>query len=358
MKWKSDWDVVKEHFSAWWRREGMVAWITAPRETPLEDVAEPTPPDTLTEAWIDPDWIARRETYRLANTYFGGDALPMPSTNIGPGSLGTMIGSEPVFEPSTVWYKSCLGDDDDRPIRFDPSDNRWLDVHLDILRTLRDRADGRWIVAMPDLIENLDTLAALRGTEELMMDLVTRPEWVARKLEEINQAFFDVYDLLYEQIKGPEGDSAFHAFSLWAPGRTAKVQCDLCVMISEEMFRRFVVPPMTAQCEWLDFSMYHLDGEGAIKHLDALLEIDALDAVEWTPQFLWVGSGQAGGAEKWYDLYRRIRDAGKGVQAIHVLPEQVAPLLDEFGPEGMYLTCHCPDEATARRVEDTVASYR
>ena len=38
-------------------------------------------------------------------------------------------------------------------------------------------------------------------------------------------------------------------------------------------------PGLTEQCQWLDWSIYHLDGEHAMCHLDALLEIDALDAI-------------------------------------------------------------------------------
>ena len=40
------------------------------------------------------------------------------------------------------------------------------------------------------------------------------------------------------------------------------------------------MPALSEQCQWLDNSMFHLDGSQCIVHLDALLEIDALDAIE------------------------------------------------------------------------------
>ena len=46
----------------------------------------------------------------------------------------------------------------------------------------------------------------------------------------------------------------------------------------DDMFRRFVVPALTEQCEWLDNSMYHLDGTQCIDKLDPLLAIEALAA--------------------------------------------------------------------------------
>jgi hypothetical protein len=86
-------------------------------------------------------------------------------------------------------------------------------------------------------------------------------------------------------------------------------------------------------------------------HLDALLEIPELDAIEWTPDM----KVPPGGDLCWYDLYRRIKAAGKSVQVWNIRPEQVVPLLDAVGPEGLNLLCIFQDakeaEALARQVE-------
>ena len=114
------------------------------------------------------------------------------------------------------------------------------------------------------------------------------------------------------------------------------------------------MPGLTEQCEWLDYSMYHLDGTQAIPHLDALLSIDALDAIEWTPQV----SAPQGGDPMWFDLYRRILAAGKSVQAIGVRPDEVIPLLDAVGPAGMFLMVSVDSEAEAHAVVEAVEAYR
>jgi len=74
--------------------------------------------------------------------------------------------------------------------------------------------------------------------------------------------------------------------------------------------------------------------------------MEPLQAIEWTPQYPLPG----GGSPEWYDLYRRIRAAGKSVQAIGVAPEEVEPLLDAVGGEGMLLMVHAPNEEAARRL--------
>jgi hypothetical protein len=184
------------------------------------------------------------------------------------------------------------------------------------------------------------------------MDLIERPEWVEKSVWEINEAFFQSFDLLYEKIKDEEGGNTF-MFEIWGPGKTAKVQCDFSCMISVDMFKRFVVPALTAQCQWLDYPLYHLDGTNALQHLDTLLSIDPLKVIEWTPQ-----AGQpGGGTPHWYDLYHRIRKGGKGVQAVGVTADEVIPLIEEIGPEGLYVKGTAPDQKTAEKVLEQVQQY-
>lgn len=193
----------------------------------------------------------------------------------------------------------------------------------------------------------MDVLASLRGAQTLLFDLSERPEWVEEKIREINEVWFAAYDRIYEIIKLDDGSSAFGAFYLWGPGKTAKLQCDTSAMFSPKMYRRFVVPALTEQCTWLDHSLYHLDGTQAMLHLDALLGIESLDAIEWTPQ----AGIETGGHKRWHDLYRRILAAGKSVQVVNVEPDELVPLLDAIGTKGVYVLSQFNDE---REVEQTL----
>jgi hypothetical protein len=114
------------------------------------------------------------------------------------------------------------------------------------------------------------------------------------------------------------------------------------------------VPALTEQCRWLDNSLFHLDGTTAMHHLDALLEIEALDAIEWTPQ-----SGiEPGGHPRWYPMYKKILNAGKCVQAVGVQPHEIKPLLDYCGAKGMYIMAWATEEDEARRMVDIADRYR
>ncbi len=348
--WKEDWDLARQRLTQWWRHEGLALCITAPKDEPWADLPEPEPAATDEQRWLDPLWRVRSAEYRMSRTFYGGAAFPYLDSEIGPGSLGAFIGSEPGFAPDTVWYRPCIEDPDTHPeLRFAPQ-NRWFQAHLALIDEGLKAADGRYLVGIPDLIENVDTLAQLRGPQTLMEDMLENPEFVERRVAEINRAYFQAFDALFERVRDPWGGNAFAAFCIWGPGKTAKVQCDASAMFSPAMFARFVSPALAKQCAWLDYSMYHLDGTQCFVHLDNLLAIDSLDAIEWTPQ----AGIENGGSPRWYDLYRRIKAGGKSVQAIGVEYDEVEPLIDAVGPEGLFIMTTAESEAKARRLLERV----
>ena len=89
--------------------------------------------------------------------------------------------------------------------------------------------------------------------------------------------------------------------------------------------------------------MYHLDGTGALHHLDRILRLKGLDGVQWVQ-----GEG-APPAREWLEVYRRIQAAGKRIQAI-CEPADIEPLCRELDPEGVHLTCYAASEKDAREL--------
>ena len=357
--WKPNWEETKQHFIDWWAGEGLVvgAWSHTPGHPPREDTPDPGVPGSVRTRYTDPEWCARSNHYSLARGWFAADVLPMANCNTGPGSLALYLGGEPGIDENTVWFHPTMDDverpEDLPPLRFDP-ENAWWRIAERTLRASAELARGKYMVGCPDLVENVDILASLRDNQRLLMDLIERPEWVERSVEEINQAWFEVYERIYQIIKLEDGSSGFDAFSVWGPGRTAKVQCDASAMFSPAMFERFVVPALTRQCDWLDQSIFHLDGHQCIPHLDLLLSIESLSAIEWTtdPQVA------TGGSPEWYPMYRKILEAGKSVQAIGVTHEEIIPLLDAVGGKGLYFMTPIGDEAGAEKVLRMVEPYR
>jgi hypothetical protein len=330
---------TKARHLAWWRREGLVIARWSPflrPESPKLTISGQGTAASIDPVryWNDPAAIVERVRSESERAEYPGDLAPLaPFLGWGPGSLALYLGSRPDFAKDTVWFFPREDDPEAWPdFVFDPESDIWR-AHESTLRILAAQARGRCLIGCPDLVENLDILASLRETQSLMFDLVERPEWVEARIAQIEAVWFEVYGRIRRIIGEPDGTSAYHAFGLWGRGSTAKLQCDASAMISRDMFDRFVLPSLTRQAGRLDNALYHLDGTQALQHLDSLLHIEGLDAIEWTPQ----AGIEDGGNPRWYSLYRKILEAGKCVQAVHVRPDEIESLLDAIGTRGVYL---------------------
>ena len=314
--------------------------------------AEITPPalaKDLSQKWFDPQWRAEYLDWYVAHSSLKADILPVANTQLGPGSLAAILGG--VFEggEDTIWIHP--NPDFTNEIVFNPEHPNWI-LHKELLKACKAKANGHYFVGMPDLMEGLDVLAALKGTDRVLLDTVMQPEILEQQMQQINDIYFKVFDELYDIIR--EGDEmAFCYFSSWAPGKMSKLQSDISTMISQDDYRRFVQPFIREQCQKIDYTLYHLDGVGAMHHLPALLEIEELNAIQWTPG---VGEPQ-GGSPKWYDLYKKILAGGKSVMACWVTLDELKPLLDHIGADGVHLEMDFHNEKEVEQAMRIVEEY-
>ncbi|MBP8982626.1 MAG: hypothetical protein KBG19_06290 [Bacteroidales bacterium] len=351
--WKSNWETSKKHYMDWWQHQGIVLtmWEHIDKEgAPWEQVPAPAPAKDLNQFWFDPEWRSGYLHHKMAGYSFMADILPVANTQLGPGSLGAILGAELEGREDTIWIRDQAGFDGN--IVLDPN-NRWWQLHRDLLKKCRQKSQDKYFVGMPDLVEGLDVLSSLKGPDNVLMDLILDPEGSLQQLKAINTAWFEVFDCLYDIIH-VNGEMAFCYFSIWGPGKVAKLQCDISVMISEEDFRTFSLPFLKEQCEYLDYSLYHLDGVDAIRHLDAVLELKQLNAVQWTP-----GVGQPqGGDPRWYDLYKKILDGGKSVMINWVQLNELEALLDTLGNRGLNIQMDFKSEKEIEQALNIVEKYR
>ena len=343
---------TKQRYINWWNHKGIILnmWEHFQEGVqPHAEIVPPAPAKDLSQKWFDPQWRAEYLDWYVAHSSLKADILPVANTQLGPGSLAAILGG--VFEggEDTIWIHPNPDFTDE--IVFNPEHPNWI-LHKELLKACKAKANGHYFVGMPDLMEGLDVLAALKGTDRVLLDTVMQPEILEQQMQQINDIYFKVFDELYDIIR--EGDEmAFCYFSSWAPGKMSKLQSDISTMISQDDYRRFVQPFIREQCQKIDYTLYHLDGVGAMHHLPALLEIEELNAIQWTPG---VGEPQ-GGSPKWYDLYKKILAGGKSVMACWVTLDELKPLLDHIGADGVHLEMDFHNEKEVEQAMRIVEEY-
>ncbi len=351
--WKNNWEESKKRYVDWWNQKGIVLtmWEHLEKDgNPHEIVSAPIAPPNLQQQWFDPKWRAQSMHYQLSKSSFKADVLPVANTHLGPGSLAACLGAELDGGEDTIWIKHDPNFSGD--IVLNEDNKGWL-LHQELLQESKKLSNGKYYVGCPDLIEGLDTLAGLRGTDTVLMDIMIQPEELEEQLRKVNEIYFRVFDRIYDIIRVGD-EMAFCYFSIWGPGKVAKLQSDISVMISEDDYRRFALPFLREQTEKIDYTLYHLDGVDAIRHLDAVLEMEQLNAIQWTPG---VGEPQ-GGDPRWYDLYKRMLAGGKSIMANWVTLDEIEPLLDNIGNQGVHLNIDFKTEKDIDTALKIVEKYR
>jgi len=204
-------------------------------------------------------------------------------------------------------------------LNYDPDNIYWNRVK-DIYRAGMERWAGKIIMGMPDLGGVMDVVHTFRPGERLLFDLLDKPEEVQRLVAEVSALWHRYFNEISELLNS--GDSGYTDWSgLYSKKPGYILQCDFCYMISPDMFRRFILEELRKTCRRLPQSAYHLDGEGALRHLPDLLSIEELPCIQFTP-----GDGKKPFAE-WLEVYCAIAQAGKLIYFMYSSPEVYETIL-------------------------------
>ncbi len=329
------WEKVKEDYTAWWNKslkrpiiKATIGEAFAPgRPCPQAPILTQ---QTCADLSISPEDIVDRLDYELSGRKFLGDAFPFISFDtFGPGVLAAMCGARLDNSSGGVWFHSPNENMpiDQLHIEADMN-NIWLSRIKDIYGAGLKKWQGNVLMGMPDLGGVLDVLATFRGSENLLMDLYDYPEEVKRLTKEIFQQWHTVYNELNSVLQPINP-----GYSDWSGVYSAQpsyiLQCDFCYMIGNPMFREFVLETLIDDTTAIDNTIFHLDGPGEVQHLDDILKIEKLDAVQWVP-----GTGNPSSKE-WPQIFDKIRSNGKNIYLVGRF-EDMDAICERIGTQGVF----------------------
>lgn len=326
---KPDYEKTQERFDAFFEREIV---DRPPVTIPLWKEGAVLPEKEYAsqrDRWLDIDFRVEYDVKRMEGTEWFADAIPVAWPNMGPEIFSAWMGCGYEFGETTTWSTPAItGWDEPYHVQFDPGHPlfRAVDRYTDMLI---ERGRGRFIVGLTDFHSGGDHVAALRDPQELAIDMLENEDRVKEELRKGAEAFFPLYDYFYDKIA-----AAGMPASTWTPisyrGKFYVPSNDFSCMVSTDMFERVFLPGIIEECRHYDRSIYHLDGPGALRHLDVLLDIPELNAIQWVPG--------ANNEEfcRWIDVCQRIQQGGKALEITAIDASELPLAFENLKREGVW----------------------
>ncbi|MHB9036787.1 MAG: uroporphyrinogen decarboxylase/cobalamine-independent methonine synthase family protein [Armatimonadota bacterium] len=305
---------------------------------------------TLRQRWLDVEYQLDEFEETLSRTQFLCESFPVFWPNLGPNVYAALFGCPLEFEETTSWTEPILDD-------LEGIEELDIDWSHEYLRKLDEftaaalgRAKGRYLVGYTDLHPGADCAAALRGTENLCMDIVENPDRVKSLIEKCSRPFQALYDHINDRICAT-GQHSITWMGIPAPGKFHIPSNDFSCLVSCQTYEEVLYQSTVEEVKEMTHNIYHLDGPGALRHLDLILEIKEIQAVQWVQ-----GVGDDAPIMQWLEVIKKIQASRKGV-VVNLQVDEIEPFMAEVKPEGIYLCVQPRDLAEARAVERMASKW-
>jgi hypothetical protein len=336
-------DNIVKRYEEYWAKENHdrpLLDLTAP----LYDYRKKLPKfeGTLRERWLDIEYVLKSQREKLKAKYFAGEAYPTAYPNLGPDIFAAYFGIDLEFGEDTSWAVNRIRNLEDIDCSQLNPNNYWWEKTVRMTEAMIEESKGDYIVGITDIHPGLDALASLRGSETLCFDIYDAPETVEKLTFDLFERFKEVYNTL-NGIIGEKQQGNSNWMGVYHPDGWYVTSCDFMGMISNKMYKEFVEPELLKEIRFLKNTIFHLDGPGALKHIESLLQLEELDGIQWV-----YGAGQPTAAY-WIDILKKMQKAGKMIH-VDIIPKDLPILLENLQPEGTLYRVFCKDKQEADEI--------
>jgi hypothetical protein len=280
--------------------------------------------------WFDVETQVELFINPIEGRRFHGETFPVYFPNLGPNVYAAFYGVELIFGEITSWSVPVVREWED----VDKLVLDWNNIYLKKLDELTqyalERCKNKAMVGYTDLHPGLDCAAAWRDPQQLCLDMIEAPDQVEHLAELAIADFEKIYDHFDGLLKAADQPSVSW-MGIPSFGRMHIPSCDFSTLISPRFFQRFGLPILQREVKTMTHNVFHVDGRGVAKHLDTILSVPEVQAIQWVQ-----GVGDDYPILQWVPFIKDLQ-----ARNIPVIVDLSKDDLDEFmevmDPKGLFL---------------------
>ena len=294
------------------------------------------PSDNLRDRWFDAEFQVETFIKSIKGQTFHGETFPVFWPNLGPEVYAGFYGAELEYGEVTSWSIPLVRTWDDMARLKLDLDNIYFRKLDELTRCAIERSEGRFLVGYTDLHPGVDCAAAWRDPQQLCMDMIESPEQVKALIEIAIRDFETIYDHFDSLLKAHRQLSVSW-MGIPSFGRMHIPSCDFSSLISPAMFAEFCLPVLQREVKTMTHNVFHIDGRGVAKHLDAILSVPEVHALQWVQ-----GVGSDLPIMQWVPQIKEMQ--ARAPVIVDLNKRELDAFMEAVDPEGIFLWIATDDE--------------
>jgi len=343
---KSDFEQSMERIYAWYNQELIdrvpIRFSAHNAEYDEAQFLEGLSWPSLKDRWWDTEYQIELFEHQLKHSVFNAETFPIFWPNLGPEVYTAFYGVELEYKEVTSYSIPILDE-------WSQLDNIKLDFNNSYFRKIEEmtfaaleRCQGRFLVGYTDLHPGLDCAAAFRDPQQLCIDILLEPDQVKRLVYLSSRDFHRIFDH-FDSILKKHNQLSVAWMGIPSFGKMHIPSCDIAAMIAPDQFEELVLPVIKNEIKPMTHNIFHLDGKGVANHVDYILELPEINAIQWVQ-----GVGKDMPIMQWVPFIKKIQAAGKSV-VVNLQVSELEPFMKEINPKKIFL-CIDADPETQKRI--------
>ncbi len=280
--------------------------------------------------WFDAELQVDLFVKSVEGRRFHGETFPVFFPNLGPEIYAAFYGAQLVYGEVTSYAEPLVKDWDDIDLPKLDMENEYFKTIEALTHHALERCEGLFMVGYTDLHPGLDCAAAWRDPQNFCLDLFDNPKGVKQLAEVAIRDYEMIFDH-FDAILKANQQLSVSWMGIPSFGKMHIPSCDFSSLISPEFFNEFGLPILEREVRTMTHNIFHVDGVGVANHLDAILSVPEIHALQWVQ-----GVGDDYPIMQWVPFVKKYQ--AKGIpMVIDLAMEDIDDFINVMDPQGLFL---------------------